>query len=219
MATVLVIAPHAMDEVLGCGGTMALHADAGDRVETLVLFGDGTGMDAGRRVAGPMAANILRSQPPRFTGFSENRSDAIPLLDIIGAIERVITEIKPSTVYVTHGSNLNIDHGTVFRAAITAMRPIPKHPVRSIYTYEVLSSTDWSPPSFGQPFTPNRFVEITAVMDRKLCALECYSAEMRASPHSRSISGVSALGQSRGHSAGVTVAEAFFLVREILASS
>ena len=31
----MVIGPQGLDEVLGCGGVMALHADAGDRVEVL----------------------------------------------------------------------------------------------------------------------------------------------------------------------------------------
>lgn len=38
---VLVISPHGLDVALGCGGAMARHADAGDGVHPLVLFGDG----------------------------------------------------------------------------------------------------------------------------------------------------------------------------------
>ncbi|MCH2105723.1 MAG: PIG-L family deacetylase, partial [Planctomycetes bacterium] len=34
---VLVIAPHADDEVLGCGGTLTRHIERGDEVEVLVL--------------------------------------------------------------------------------------------------------------------------------------------------------------------------------------
>ena len=48
-ASVLVIAPHALDEVLGCGGTIALEASAGRKIDILVLFGDGTGLDGQRR--------------------------------------------------------------------------------------------------------------------------------------------------------------------------
>ena len=36
MANVLVIAPHPDDEVLGCGGTIARSALAGDRVQVVV---------------------------------------------------------------------------------------------------------------------------------------------------------------------------------------
>ena len=65
MAGILVVAPHAMDEVLGCGGTMARHADAGERIDTLVLCGDGSGLDATRRQVAPNAAAVLGANAPR----------------------------------------------------------------------------------------------------------------------------------------------------------
>ena len=216
MAAVLIVAPHAMDEALGCGGTMALHAEAGDHVETLVLFGDGSGLDAKRRQVAPQAAAALGARPPRFVGFPENRSDTLPLLDIIAAVERAISDIGPNVIYVPHGGNLHIDHQTAFRAVLTAARPTPGHPVREIYAYEVPSSTEWASPTAGQPFLPARFVDITAVVQRKMTALACYGAELRSSPHSRSTEGIDALIRLRGHNVGVAAAEAFAVVRQIV---
>lgn len=216
MGAVLIVAPHAMDEALGCGGTMALHAAAGDRVETLVLFGDGTGMDAKRREVAPKAAMALGTCPPRFVGFPENRSDTLPLLDIIAAIERAVSDIGPTTVYVPHGGNLNIDHQSAFRAVVTAARPVPGYPVQEIYAYEVPSSTEWASPTAGQPFLPARFVNIASTLQRKMTALDCYAAELRPSPHSRSAEGIRALSQLRGHNIGVSAAEAFAVVRQLI---
>lgn len=216
MVAVLIVAPHAMDEALGCGGTMALHAEADDRVETLVLFGDGTGLDAKRRLVAPKAAAALGTCPPRFVGFPENRSDTLPLLEIIAAVERAISDIGPKVVYVPHGGNLHIDHQNTFRAAVTAARPTPGHPVREIYAYEVPSSTEWASPTAGQPFQPARFVDITSVLQRKMAALDCYAAELRLSPHSRSTEGIRALIQLRGHNVGVPAAEAFAIVRQVV---
>lgn len=216
MTAVLVVAPHAMDEVLGCGGTMALHAAAGDTVHTLALFGDGSGMDEQRRVAGPAAARALGSIAPRFTGFPENRSDTLPLLQIIGAIERAIAETAPAIVYVTHGGNLNIDHQTAFRAVLTAARPVPGYPVSEIYAYEVPSSTEWASASVASPFVPTRFVDITATIETKMMALDCYAAELRQPPHSRSRDGVRALATLRGHTMGLAAAEAFMVIRQLV---
>ena len=36
-ASVLVVAAHPDDEVLGCGGTIARHADSGDQVHVLIV--------------------------------------------------------------------------------------------------------------------------------------------------------------------------------------
>jgi N-acetylglucosamine malate deacetylase 1 len=213
--SVLVIAPHGLDEALGCGGSMARHADEGDEVHVLVLFGDGTGRDASRRVNAQKAAQILGARPPRFAGFPENRSDTLPLLEVVGAIERCAAAVKPEIVYVSHGGNLNIDHQTSFLAASTALRPVPGSSVSAIYSYEIPSSTDWAPAGIGAPFLPTRYVEITAQLERKIRALEAYGEEMRPAPHARSIEGVRALARSRGGTAGVSAAEALLLVREI----
>jgi LmbE family N-acetylglucosaminyl deacetylase len=213
--TVLVVAPHALDEALGCGGTMARHADEGDTVHTLVLFGDGTGRDAQRRVNALAAAKILGSNTPRFVGFPENRSDTIPLVDIVVAIERCVNEIKPQTVYVSNGGNLNIDHQTSFKATATALRPVPGSPVREIFTYEILSSTDWAPVGFGDYFQPVRFVDVGAQIERKIKALKAYGDEMRPSPHARSLEAVTALAKIRGGTAGFEAAEGFAVLRTI----
>lgn len=213
--TVLVIAPHGLDEALGCGGTMTRHAEEGDTVHTLILFGDGTGRDAARRVNAATSAEILGSVVPRFAGFPENRSDTIPLLDIVGVIEGYVSEIRPQIIYVSHGGNLNIDHQTSFRATITALRPVPGNPIRAIYAYEILSSTDWAPPGFGEEFRPHRFVDIGGQLERKLKSLEVYGDEMRPPPHSRSIENCRRLAELRGNTVGLNAAEAFLAIREI----
>ena len=212
---VLVIAPHGLDEALGCGGAMARHADEGDAVHVLILFGDGSGRDATRRVNAQKAAQILGARAPRFAGFPENRSDTIPLLEVVAAIERCAAELRPEVVYVSHGGNLNVDHQTSFRAAATALRPVPGASVRAIYAYEIPSSTDWAPEGIGAPFVPNRYVEITAQLERKMRALEAYGEEMRPTPHARSIEAVRALATVRGSRGGVSAAEALLLLREI----
>lgn len=212
---VLVISPHGLDEALGCGGAMARHADEGDEVLTLILFGEGRERDAVRRVNAITAARILGAQPPRFSGFPENRSDTLPLVEIVAAIERCVAELKPETVYVSHGGNLNIDHQISFKAAITALRPVPGSPVRSLFAYEILSSTDWAPEGFAPGFRPNRFVDITAQLERKIQALKAYGDEMRPVPHSRSLEGVSALARLRGGTAGFAAGEGFETVRAL----
>ncbi|MFI5020490.1 MAG: PIG-L deacetylase family protein [Alphaproteobacteria bacterium] len=212
---VLVIAPHALDEVLGCGGTVARDAGTGAKVDILVLMGDGSGRDAARRTAAGRAAELLGARPPRFAGFPENRSDTIPLLELVGAVERALRELSPETVYVSPAGSLNLDHRRVFEAGVTALRPQPGLSVRAVYAYEILSSTNWAPRGVGPPFVPQRFVDVSPFFALKLAALELYGDEMRPFPHARSLEAVKAHAAYRGSTIGVGYAEAFEVVREI----
>lgn len=213
---ILVIAPHALDEVLGCGGTIALASDAGQPVHVLVMFGDGVGHDSRRRAAAKDAATVLGGASIDFAGLPENRCDTVPLTEAVDVVEKAVAAIRPETVYVAHGGNLHADHQAAFRATATALRPAPRQPVRYFYGYEVPSSTDWAPPGMGVPFLPVRFVDITAALERKRRALEIYAFELRAPPHARALEAVLNLAHARGASVGLEAAEAFTILREII---
>lgn len=218
---VLVVAAHPDDEVLGCGGTVARHAAAGDRVH-VVIAGEGAtarDVDAGSKderaalaKAAQAAAATLGSEPPRMLGLPDNRLDTLPLLDIIKPIEAVVAEVNPDTVYTHHGGDLNIDHRIVHQAVLTACRPVPGSPVRRLYAFETLSSTEWG---IGEPFRPGHFVAIVGQLDRKRAALKHYDREMRAFPHARSFEAVDALARLRGATVGLEAAEAFVVIRDV----
>lgn len=223
--SVLVVAAHPDDEVLGCGGTIARHSEAGDEVHTLFLAdgvaargASGAALEAEkaqRAEAAARAARVLDSQPPRFLGLPDNRLDSVPLLDVVQGIESAIAEIDPVVVYTHHGGDLNIDHEIAHRATVTACRPLPDARVRALYAFEIVSSTEWCGAA-ARAFLPDRFVGIDATLERKIEALGCYAAEMRPAPHARSVDNVRALAAFRGASAGLPTAEAFMTIREVL---
>lgn len=206
-----------MDEVLGCGGTIALASDMGWPVHVLVMFGDGMGHDAKRRAAAAEAAKILGITDIRFAGLPENRGDTIPLTEAVTAVERAVAAIRPRDVYVAHGGNLHIDHQVTFRAVATALRPVPGQPVAGFYGYEVPSSTDWALPGSGAAFLPVRYVDIGSALARKRRALEAYDFELRPVPHARSLEAVLNLARARGATVGLPAAEGFTVLREIIA--
>jgi len=212
---ILVIAPHCLDEILGCAGTVAKHITAGDTVNTVILFGDGQHQDAVRRSNAIAASKILGTSEPIFLGFAENRSDTIALLDVVSRLEKLLNEIKPEVVYINHGGNLNIDHQTTYKAGVTALRPAPGSPTKAIYSYETLSSTDWAPPNPGNSFQPTCFIDISLCMEQKDLALKQYIGDVRPSPHSRSLESLFAQTIVRGHSVGLKAAEAFVILRQI----
>ena len=222
MTTVLVVAAHADDEALGCGGAMLRHSQGGDAVHVLFLADGETargaqtsGKIAARREQAVAACAILGAERPQFLDFSDNRMDTVALLDIVKAVETVIDAVKPVIIYTHHGGDLNVDHRIAHQAVMTACRPQPGSTVRSIYAFEVASSTGWAGPSHA-PFVPARFVSVAGQMEGKRRALQCYADEMRPFPHIRSIEAIEALAHWRGASVGVPAAEAFEVIREVV---
>lgn len=219
--TVLVVAAHTDDEALGCGGTIAKHVAQGDSVYA-VFLADGVTSRPGaseqelseRNAAAASAHEILGIKQSFMLGFPDNRMDTMPLLDIVQKLEQVVDELQPQIVYTHHNGDLNIDHRITHQAALTACRPVPGSSVREVYTFEVLSATEWNTPG-ASSFMPSVFVDITEHLDAKIQALAAYEMEMREAPHSRSIENTRRLAELRGSSVGVKAAEALMAIRVI----
>ena len=101
------------------------------------------------------------------------------------------------------------------RWVLSHIRPMPNSKWSGIYAFEVASSTEWSNPSIGNDFRPDRFVNIEATIERKMAALKAYDEEMRPFPHSRSYDALLALATLRGAHVGLKSAEAFLTLRSI----
>jgi len=221
--SILIVAAHPDDEVLGCGGTIAKHTAAGDDVHILIVAEGATSRDGTSqeivsilKECAAEAALILGAKPPIMLGFPDNRLDSMDRLDVIKAIEGHVDKIGPNTIYTHHGGDLNIDHRIVHEAVITACRPVPGSRVKQVFSFETVSSTEWATPSIGQEFSPNHFVRISAQMETKFHAIEAYKTEMRPFPHARSLKSVAALARLRGSQVGVEEAEAFRTELEII---
>ena len=220
--SVLVVAAHPDDEVLGIGGTVAQHAANGDSVHLLIVAEgamsrpDGSADEVARlKEAANAAADILGAASVRMLGLPDNRLDTVPLLDIVRNIEEIGDTVAPRVVYTHHAFDLNVDHRIVNQAVRTAFRPLPGSTVTDLLAFETVSSTEWGGAHAGEQFLPQQFVDIAAQLDTKLRALEAYSAEMRDFPHARSMEAVRAMAAFRGSQAGCRAAEAFQVIRQL----
>ncbi|REL34815.1 PIG-L deacetylase family protein [Thalassotalea euphylliae] len=218
--TVLVVAAHADDEVLGCAGTIAKHTANGDKVEVIFLTdGVSSRVDkvdesviVARRDAAAQSMKVLNVSAIHQADFPDNQLDTVPLLSVIHFIEPIIEQLKPQIVYTHFAHDLNIDHRICHQAVMTACRPQSGHGVKSIFSFEVLSSTEWNSPSLPS-FTPQYINNISDYWPQKERALHCYQKEMRQFPHSRSFECIEALATLRGATHGFAKAEAFFVER------
>lgn len=222
MRRILIIVAHPDDEVLGCGGTIAKHSDLGDLVNVIFLAdGVNSRSDAGlieleiRKTNAKAACKILGVNHISFGQFPDNKLDTLPLIEIVKYIETALTEFNPDIIYTHSALDLNIDHQIVNRAVITATRPQGNSSIKTILSFEILSSTEWFFSEMMPAFKPNWFEDISKTLDRKIEAIEAYRGELRDWPHPRSIQGIRHLAGFRGATVGVAAAESFMLLRHI----
>lgn len=220
MDRVLIIAPHADDEVLGVGGTICKHVAQGDEVWVCVVTApDASLFDAGLkqmiRNEAKAAHDILGVSRTIYLDLPAVKLDQIPKHEINAAVGGVVMQGDPTVVYLPHRGDMHFDHREVFDAALVALRPNQHLSARTICAYETLSETEWGEPSSARAFIPNHFVDITSHIDRKEAAFAMFRSQARAFPHPRSVTAIRALSAVRGGTIGVTNAEAFMTVRSL----
>lgn len=228
---ILVLAAHPDDEVLGLGGTIAKYAKAGDKFY-ISFLGEGLfsrpGLAGGclppkspgmalkeLRASSQKAGKILGVKEISFHDFPDNSFDTVPFLKLVKFVEGEIEKVGPEIIYTHFYGDLNIDHRLTFEACLTAVRPLSPRLISRILCFETLSSTEWQAPVADRNFNPNWFEDISAFMGKKKEALKAYKSEVRPYPHPRSPEGCEIAARRWGLKAGLTLAEAFWLVREI----
>jgi LmbE family N-acetylglucosaminyl deacetylase len=217
---VLIVIAHPDDECLGCGGTIAKLTRSGCVVDLLIMTNGESSREgvhekdiSNRRSAAIKSSKVLGINNTTILDYPDNSLDTVTFLSIVKSIEANIMNVQYDALFTHFSYDMNIDHKLTSRAALTACRPQPNQSIKTILTFEVPSSTDYSSPSFGHVFSPNYFVDISSYRKIKLEALSFYNNELRDFPHSRSIKAIESHSISRGASVGVSYAEAFMLER------
>jgi LmbE family N-acetylglucosaminyl deacetylase len=212
---VLVVAAHPDDELLGCGGTVALHARAGDQV-TVVIMCEGESLRYGRGMRNMDAQTMAACQKLgvtdiRLLGLADQRLDTLTLTEIIEPLEHIVRETQPRVVYTQHGGDINRDHEVLFKALLVATRPLESC-IEAIYSFDTASSTEWA---FPRSFVPDTWVDITETLETKLEAMACYRSEIRPYPHPRSLEALQHRAKAWGNQTCLDVAEVFMTVRRV----
>ena len=221
---ILIVAAHPDDEVLGCFGTVAKLIKEGYEAYTLILGEGKTSRDEQRVLENKKdeidilnteiqkANNIIGIKKVFIESFPDNRFDSVDLLDIIKVITKVKEEIQPDIIFTHYEHDLNIDHQITYKAVITATRPMENECVKEIYSFEILSSTEWNYPL---SFSPDTFWDISDTIDLKIEAMKKYSSELCLYPHPRSLEGISLNAKYQGMRVGKKYVEAFKTIRNL----
>lgn len=220
MSKVLVFAPHPDDEILGCGGTMIKHVEAGNEVYVCIVT------KGCLPLFPPADTEVTRSEARSchqhigvkktyFLDFPAVMIDKENRYEVNGKILDVVKEVNPDEVYIPHWGDMQRDHQIVADACMVALRPKYEPKVKRIYGYETMSETAWNAPNVQNEFIPNVFVDITHTLHKKIKALSYFKTQLSPFPDARSLESVEALAKYRGALMHVKAAEAFMLIREI----
>ena len=179
--TIAVLAPHMDDEVLGCGGTIAIHAQAGAKVSVIFLTDGryGGSVDAAasnnthgfdrqalvdlRKLEARRAAEILGIQSVYFLDAEDSRLHADEL--VAGRLREVLESERPDIVYLPFFLERNQDHRAANDVLFAATRG-------TALDFECRGYEVWT------PLFANRLVKIDRTIELKKRALACYQSQL-----------------------------------------
>lgn len=219
MLKIVVISPHPDDESLGAGGLLHKHKQIGDEIYwiniTDVSIEDGWSAEfVNKRSLQIRDIN----EEYGFDGFFNlkyvpSKLDNIDNGCLITDIGRCLDEIKPDWIILPNPFDAHTDHRVVYEATMSCAKTFRRPYIRKILVMEVLSETEFD--KYGNSFSPNYFVDISAHLDDKIRAVSIYDTEIGTAPFPRNIEAIRALALLRGGMAGCLYAEAYRVIKEI----
>lgn len=224
--TLLVVAPHPDDEVIGCGGLIKKIKETSGAVYVLFLTVGHTDDFSNHGHSNPKERVLEVKKVARMLGIDgwhiafpgdifHLKLDQLSQKSIIHAIERgekiSLEKIKPDILAFPMFGDYNQDHRAATEACIAACRPAPheeKHIPTCILSYESPANS-WTYPSVYQKV--NFFVELTkSQFESKLEAMNLYESQLRMNNHPRHRDTLRALMELRGADIGVSYAEGYY---------
>jgi N-acetylglucosamine malate deacetylase 1 len=221
--SILVIAPHADDETLGMGGTIARLVSEGKEVVVGVMTGQGeephplwpASLWETIHAEAREAAKILGVKEVIFGNLPTVCVPDRPVHEINGIVADLISRVDPEELYLPYYHDLHQDHSAIAYAALVHARAYRDagRGIRLIAMYETPTETHLFPAQLKPAFGPSLWVDISDTLETKLAAWDCYKSQHHDDATPRSPAAVRALAVSRGAEIGVAAAEAFVLLR------
>ena len=213
---VLILSPHADDEILGCGGFISKYSKKNYFINVLILTNANKGAPeiySSKKIKdirneARISNNFIGTKKLFFEELPALNLSNYPIYRIANIINKYIEEINPEIVLIPSANDINDDHKIIFKAAKVAMRPNKKNDLKKILSYEVLSETEWN--ENEKSFNPNYFVRLDkSDITKKVKAFLKYRSQVKKFPHPRSKEAIINLSKVRGSQVFTRYAEAF----------
>ena len=216
MKKILILSPHADDEILGCGGLITKYSKKNYQISVLILTNAHKGAPEiysekkihQIRNEAIKANNFIGTKKLFFENLPALNLSNYPIYKITNVLNKYLDDIKPEILLIPSSNDIHDDHKIIFRAAKVAARTNKKSKLKKILSYEVLSETEWN--ENEQAFSPNYYVSLSkADINNKVKAFLKYKTQIKKYPHPRSKEGIINLSKVRGSSVFLNYAEAF----------
>jgi LmbE family N-acetylglucosaminyl deacetylase len=169
---VLVLSPHPDDEVIGAGGTLALHLDQGSDVTVLYVTSGGSARGsvsaaemAGRRRS--EAESVAERYALKQVFWGEDDGHLTVDDRTTTALRDLIAAVRPDEIYAPSYFDTHRDHLTTNQILVRALTQ-GSLPETMVLGYEVWTAI---------PF-PNHFVDITSRFPAKIDMLSSYRSQL-----------------------------------------
>ncbi|MFH1998635.1 MAG: PIG-L family deacetylase [Planctomycetota bacterium] len=165
---VLILAPHPDDEVIGCGGVAALHAERGDDVTVLHLT-DGSGSGSIDDLSEVRKRESIRSGEVlgirHFLALDRKDGRLTPDEQTVSEVVEVIERLKPGIVYAPSPFEIHTDHVAALFLALHALEKASAH--FGLFLYEV-----------NEAMVPGLLIDISRVIEKKDRALAFFESQI-----------------------------------------
>ncbi len=160
---ILAIGAHPDDIEIGCGGTLIKYGLKGHEIYILVMTDGGGGGDPSeRRKEQEEAAQLLGAQDLFWGGYHD--TELSNCRELIIKVEEVLQRIRPDLIFVHSGDDTHQDHRNLYASVMSASRY-----TRNVLCYEGPTTVN---------FTPSVFVDIDALLERKLQTLKAHASQI-----------------------------------------
>ncbi len=219
MKSIVIVAPHPDDEVLGCGGTILKHIDNGDEVHWIIVSGMDTKSFTKEQIKKrsdeiTKVSKLFGFKSTHKLDYPTSKLDQIPKNEIINKFGNLFESLRAEVIYTVFRNDAHSDHKVVFDSVVSATKSFRCPSVKKLLSFETISETDFSNP-MKDPFRPNLFINIEDYIKKKIEIMKIYESEMGEFPFPRSREAIIALSSIRGVQSRCKAAEAFILIKEI----
>ena len=180
---ILVFAPHADDEIFGCGGALIRHVQQNDPIKVVIIT-DGScpiteeqktpDYTEIRKQESLAAAKLIGYDEPVFLDFPDNNLKLNK--EMMKSIKQEIEDFAPENIYFPFELEIHQDHRLVNKAVLSAIKKSKCNCIKHLISFEI-----------STPLYPNYLHDITDIAETLQAAMDCFKSQLKANDYNTKI--------------------------------